>query len=211
MISLFLYFSAKVQFFGIFENSQLNEMKNYYIKKTDGINLYLELNIKTQLFGKVLLLICILMAFVPILFLAYDSHKNPESTSDFVFPALIIVGLIIIFPVRYLIWNCYGKEFIVINKKSISYNYNYKIISTNLKTIKIDHLGTFIEIVKEDNGTQYGKLLFYNYDNETNLPEFVFQTTVLLDINMLQEIENTLWQLLTPKEEKDSLQTFYVN
>lgn len=187
-------------------------MENYYRKKTDGINLYLELNVRNPLWGKLILILCILMALTPVVYLIYDSIKKPENTSDIIIPVLIIIGLIIIFPLRYLIWNCYEKKFIVINEKSISYNYNYKILVTNLKTISINQLGSEIEVVKIEKDIEYGRLLFYNYNKETNLPEFIFQTSVLLKVENLQEIEEAIIALFNKKEkENDLLQTFYVN
>ncbi|UUV20738.1 hypothetical protein [Paenimyroides aestuarii] len=185
-------------------------MNNYYKKKTDTINLYLELNVRASFFGKTLLLITILIALIPLFFFARDSYKNPENSSDFILPAIIIIGLIIIFPVRYLIWNSFGKEFIIINAKTISYNYNYRIITTNLKTIPFNKLATRIDIVKEENNIEYGKLVFFNYHKETNLPELIFETSVLLCLDDLKKIEHSIWELLNPKEES-ILNTFFVN
>lgn len=102
---------------------------------------------------------------------------------------LILFILFIFLPIRFLAWNLFGKESLIVNTKTISYCYDYGIIRTNLKTIHYDRLGTGFLSNRKDNEKEFGNLIFYNYNKDNNLPEVIHQTSVLIELEKLKEID----------------------
>lgn len=171
-------------------------MQNIYSKRYDGVNLYLEFTVKTKLIGKLVLSLFILLCFVVIIYLTISAAKDDNNYySEFITPALIFTLVLIAFPVRYLIWNCYGKEFLILNTKSLSYYYSYRFLETNVNTKLINDLSIAIETVKENEDGKYGRLVFYNVNETTNLQEFIFQTSVLLKYEDLEQIRKEIFDL----------------
>lgn len=170
-------------------------MQNIFSKRYDGVNLYLEFTVKTKLIGKLVLSLFIMLCFIAIFYLTINGSKDENSNSEFITAAIIFTFVLIVFPVRYLIWNCYGKEFLIINDKSLSYYYSYKFLETNLNTKLINELSIAIEVVKEDEKYKYGRLIFYNINEETKLNEFLFQTSVLLKYEDLEIIRKEILDL----------------
>jgi len=162
-------------------------MKNTIEIDTDGINVYAKLGVKANMIGKIILIILLALVFLILGFAA--TLTDEEEIGKLIIPLLIILTLIIAFPVRYLIWNIYGKENLVVNTKTISYNYDYGIIKTNIKTINFHRLGTGIETVQKENGIEKGHLIFYNYREADNLPEVIHETTILIETEKIHELD----------------------
>ena len=127
-------------------------MSNSTIKHSDGINLYVEFSVRAKPIGKIILSILILFTLAA--FIIIFSTLDQEEIGKFIIPLSMPCFLFLVIPKRYLIWNLYGKENLIINSKTISYNYDYGFIRTNLKTIPFYHLGTGIELYKENKGIQ---------------------------------------------------------
>lgn len=170
-------------------------MYNIFSNRYDGVNLYLEFTVKTKLIGKLVLSLFILLCFIAIFYFIIKAPKDENNNSEFITAAIILTFLLIVFPIRYLIWNCYGKEFLIVNSKSLSYYYSYKFVDTNLNTKLINELSIAIEVVKEDENYEYGRLIFYNINDETNLNEFLFQTSVLLRYQDLELIRKEIFDI----------------
>ncbi|WP_028890224.1 hypothetical protein [Tenacibaculum ovolyticum] len=160
-------------------------MRNVFDISSDGINVYLSLEIKTSRTLKVLLVIVLLFVVVLLgfLFSALDIKEVPK----LILPMIIIPVLIFYFLIRYVLWNLFGKEVVIVNRKSISSGLDYGLYKTNLKTILIDRLGFGEEFVREFELVRYGNINFYNYNKLTNLPELIHSTSVELT---LEEIIN---------------------
>jgi len=162
-------------------------MRNTVNKHNDGINFYATFNVKANTFGKVVLSIMILILMTVFIFVVSTITK--DDIREMLFPMIVIFILILAFPVRYLLWNFFGKETLIVNTKTISFCYDYGILKTNLKTIHFDRLGTGFQIIREENDIEIGKLIFYNYRVKDNLPEVIHQTSVLLDNIDINEID----------------------
>lgn len=162
-------------------------MKNTFEIETDGINVYAKFGVKANMIGKIILII--LLAFVFSILGIATFFSEQEEVGEMILPLLIILALTIAFPVRYLIWNIYGKENLIVNTKTISYNYDYGIIRTNIKTINFHRLGTGIETVQKENGIEKGYLIFYNYREADNLPEVIHETTILIETEKIHELD----------------------
>jgi len=175
-------------------------MQNTYSKRFDGINLYLEFTVKTKLVGKLVLSLFIILCFVAFVYLVLLSFPIND---DVIIPIVIFTIVIIAFPVRYLIWNCYGKEYLIINKKTLSYYYSYYLINTMLKTKKYNEISIAIEIVKENEEGKFGRLVFLDTNKETSLPDFLFQTSVLLKYDDLEIIRKNIFDLFFNEDFKE--------
>ncbi len=168
-------------------------MKNTIEKHFDGINIYSTLKIHASSIGKIVLTI-FLLVFLGVLILVVSTIEQEEIASVII-PIVIISAIIIFFPLRYLIWNIYGKEILIINAKSISYYYDYGFFRTNLKTILFTRLGTQIEFVREYDGMENGRLILYNYREVDDLPEEIHRTSILIDLNLLVELDTEISEL----------------
>jgi len=168
-------------------------MNNTVEIHNDGINVYTKLEIKANSIGKSILLIFILV-FITVLILVISTIEKDE-IKNAVFPIIIISALIIIFPLRYLIWNFFGRETLIVNTKTISYNYDYGVMQTNLKTIPHSNLGFGYEFVREYDGIEKGRLIFYNYREKDNLPEVIHQTTILASKTDIEKIQSEISNL----------------
>ncbi|GGF22063.1 hypothetical protein [Flavobacterium limi] len=168
-------------------------MKNTIEKHFDGINIHSTLKINSSKIGKIVLAI-FLIIFLGVLSLVLSTLEKDEIASAII-PVLIISAIIIIFPLRYLIWNIYGKEVLIVNSKSISYYYDYGFFKTNFKTILFTRLGTQIEFVREYDGIENGRLIFYNYREIDDLPEEIHRTSILIDIVTLEVINCEITEL----------------
>lgn len=161
-------------------------MNNTVEKHIDTINIYVNLKINSSKIGKFIVAAFLLIIFCVLVFLISTLEKDEVASA--IFPIIIITAIIILFPLRYLIWNIYGQEVLIINTKSISYFYDYGIYKTNLKTINYSQLATEIEYVREFELIEVGRLIFYIYREIDNLPEEIHRTSVLIDTNKLKEI-----------------------
>lgn len=162
-------------------------MRNIVHKHNDGINFYATFQVKANPVGKVVLSLMLLVLMTVYIFVVSTITKN--DLRETLFPMILVFVLILLFPVRYLLWNLFGKETLIVNTKTISYRYDYGIIRTNLKTIPFDRLGIGFHVERIENTMEHGKLLFYNYRKEDHLPVLIHQTSVLLDTIDRNEID----------------------
>ncbi len=109
-----------------------------------------------------------------------------------IIPFVIVLLLFIGLPLKYLLWNLYGYEELIVNTKTISWSYDYGFFRTNLNTVKYYRLGTGYEKVRGDEKDEVGRLVFYNYRETDNLPEIIHQTTVLINKAELKEFDKSI-------------------
>lgn len=172
-------------------------MDNVFETHTDGINVYATLKIKSSLLGRILLSICNIILIC--LWVTFVSSFNAQEMGKMLIPVVLMLAFIIFLPLRYLIWNIAGREFLIVNTKSISYNFDYGIIKTNLKTIKYNRLGWSFNETSKEKDVAYGRLVFYNYSEDTDVPEIIHHTSIVLtreEIFTLETEINNLFEEL---------------
>lgn len=163
-------------------------MKNRIHIKSDGINAYADLEVIASKTGVRILGVFIALSITLITGLILTIKA--DEVKSMIFPLILIITLCLGLPLKYLLWNMYGVESLIVNTKTISWSYNYGFFQTNLKTVKYNILATGYEKVRGDGEREVGILVFYNYREEDNLPEVIHQTTVLLtkeEINIFDE------------------------
>lgn len=158
-------------------------MKKQHIYNTttvdsDGKNIVINSFVKTAMEGKVILVLImsLFIVYTTIPFVVFPVHKGDNG---FIFIIVLFGILLLYFLGKRFLWNTFGKETVVINTKSISYQYDYGILRTTLTTIPYKELKVLYEKVKDIGDVEYGNLHFIDYD-EVNLPNTVYETTVLL-------------------------------
>ncbi len=100
----------------------------------------------------------------------------------FLFGALLFGSL------RLLLWHLYGEELLVVNNKSISYQFNYGVYETKLISIKTTEFQYGFVSEKIEDGQELGFLQFRGNHEETGLPIIIHQTTILLTKDEYQKI-----------------------
>ncbi|MEE9408467.1 MAG: hypothetical protein V3V28_10390 [Polaribacter sp.] len=168
-------------------------MKNKLEIHNDGINIYVTLIVNSHIIGKTLLSLFVILLIGGLIY--FPSTIPKEEVSSFIFPILIFGFLVFFFPVRYLLWNIYGKENLIINTKTLSHYNDYGIFKTNLKTHAHQRLGTSFEHIRTTDNIKLGKLLFVKHNDENNLPEYLYETTVLLNSENIKMIDNEISRL----------------
>jgi len=170
-----------------------NKMRNEYEINSDGMNIYLTLFVKSHPIGKILLSIFILALIILLIYISSTLSLKDEPESVL---GVFIFGIFIFFiPFHYLLWNLYGKEYLIINTKSLSYNRDYGIYKTNLKTKYHKRLGLGFELIRTFENVEYGNLIFNTYNKESDLPELVYSTSINLELKKINEIENEIEKL----------------
>lgn len=168
-------------------------MKNLIKIDTDGINLYVTLKVMANPIG-LTILGAMILGVVAILFTLFSGIDNQE-IGKYLLPILFITILFVFLPLRYLCWNIWGTENLTINTKIVSAYYDYGFITTNPKVVNFQILGTGYEKVSEDNKGELGKLLLYNYRDEDDLPELIYETTILIDKEEIEALDSQITAL----------------
>ncbi len=140
--------------------------------------------------GTRVLFVFILFALVFFGFLL--THIKADEVVSMIIPVLLILVFMIGMPSKYLLWNLYGQEFLIVNTKSVSWSYNYGIIRTNVNTEIYNRLGIGYEKVITIDNIEMGRLIFYNYRQEDNLPEIIHQTTALLSSSDIKKLSDSI-------------------
>ncbi len=166
-------------------------MNNRFEIHSDSTNIFISIAVRSKLIGIVLLsfmIFVVLAAFILIISMLELRGK------DYI-PFFTLLSLYLFFGLKYLLWNIFGIENLIINTKSISYYYDYGFFRSRTKTIIFYSLGTEISLFKNEEGEEMGSIHFYNFNQESNLPELIHKSTVLLTEEQLKEIEERLYNL----------------
>lgn len=127
----------------------------------------------------------------PMILLQGGGSALPAAVFAFIVWA-VVVG-------RLALWNIFGKELIILNTKSVSYQRSYGIIETNLRTQPFQHLRIASVVTKEDSGMEYSKLQFYNY-NEHDVAELLLESSITLPEHYIAAIFQRVDALFAPEE-----------
>ena len=153
-------------------------MKDKCIIREDGINIYITLINMSRLITKIGLIFMCLFLSLPFVFISI--YGGSDTSGGAVFGMIIFLIIYIVIPLRLTIWNFKGKEHLIINTKTFSYQHDYSIILTNIKTQKIDLIGLGLNVIGQINDEDYGKLDISNYDKETDIPHLIYESSIYL-------------------------------
>lgn len=161
--------------------------------QSDGLNVHVIYKVKSKLIGRVILsmILILLLIIWTVAFSSIDGPESPKLIAGLMLPCSLSLFL----TTKYLLWNSFGEELLIVNTKTVSYSYSYGIIRTNLKTISHNSLALNFKPTRKEGNFEYGDVLFINYNPATNLPELIHQTTVGMEINDYRELEKLIGEL----------------
>ncbi|CAM1371890.1 hypothetical protein TPENAI_61260 [Tenacibaculum litopenaei] len=152
--------------------------------------------VQSNKIGIYLLLAFISLTFLGISYLALSAIDEKEFSSVLIIMILLffLVGL----PTRYLLWNVYGKELLVISKRSVSWCHDYGWVRTKWKTAVFSELILeVLEVRKVDEVEQYS-IAFLDVDKETGLPVLIYETSVDISKKDYSKFKTVLQAALNP-------------
>lgn len=167
---------------------------------TDGICVYATFKRRTALSGKILVSIAMAL-FVPVIIL---------SISEGIIALLFFTLIIEAFIARYALWNFFGKETLVINTKTITWQHDYGFFVTK-EQVKLVNRRLIIERRPEDTikSEQQFKVSFISYD-DNDLPVYIHEIAVALTESDADELEEAIEQLYIDRL-SDDYEMPYIN
>ncbi|MGN7205081.1 hypothetical protein ACTHQF_12490 [Pedobacter sp. SAFR-022] len=95
--------------------------------------------------------------------------------------ALFVIGILLMALFGWLtLWYGFGKEKLIINTKSISYQYMYGLYTTQPEAQPIKRaLNISLAPSRERNGLEYFNVIFETY-NKHNVPEEIYRTSLAI-------------------------------
>jgi len=176
-------------------------MKNVSTVYSDGINIYIAAEIKSKVAGRLLLGLTLIIAIVLFIYLLISIDFKEMGKASI--PIILIPSFFLYILSRYLLWNIYGQEHIVVNSKTVTYYYNYGFFRTPLKTVFHNRLGISYRITDRFEDENFGRMIFVNYNQDTNLPEALHETAVEINEKTATEIERLLEKVVLDKFNED--------
>ncbi|TCI85329.1 hypothetical protein [Tenacibaculum sp. M341] len=186
----------------------MKDLSNKVSLRKDRKNLYIELAVSSSTGARIALLaLSILILLFLFYFMFFIADHNEMSADSFV-PFLGILGLDIWF-IRSYLWNKFGKEYLIISKKTFGYYYDYGILQTRRETFKCSELS--VNYVKLSENHPDGKLVFLNYNEETNIQEEIHPTSIVITNEECEYLIREIYSFLdiNIEEDKDSVGFHY--
>lgn len=148
----------------------------------------IEIGIKPKFYAYVLLFVTLVLLIIPFLFPIFHTIER-------IILIFIYLIAVILFPIKYAIWNVFGKAILILNKKSISHQYNFGFISNNLNSAPYsDGLTISFEDLLIDKEEKFGKIYFYEDDEITGLPKLIHNRSIRISEDtyelIVQEFQN---------------------
>lgn len=166
----------------------------------EGQEVHLYLPVKRE--GSALTLLVVLLG-ISLITLAWSTAQIlPEGSFWNWGFVLIALGLLLYFPIRYVIWQSFGAEHIVIDTQKISYSYDYGIMRSPQGQIPYRVLGLGYQ-KQRDGSQECGNLIFYNYMLEEESIETLFETSVWVDPLLLVDLDERIHELFVNERLKD--------
>lgn len=106
---------------------------------TDGICIYISVKVTNPLVGKVVLVLANLMVLFPVIL----------GITEGILAMTLAFGAFFLILLKYTLWNFWGRENIIVNTKSVSYQHEYGVFKTNYTTKSL-----------------FGRLLIEYFDNK---------------------------------------------
>src|SRR5690606_13272992 len=103
-------------------------MKNLATVYSDDVNIYVTAEIKSKAAGKILLGFTLVIAFGLFIYLliSFDFKEMGKASISIIFIPIFFL----FFLSKYLLWNIYGQEHLVVNSKTVTYLYDYGFFRT---------------------------------------------------------------------------------
>ena len=151
---------------------------------TDGVCVYISVNVSNPVIGKVALILADLMLLCPVII----------GITEGILALILLSGVFFLFLLKYTLWNFWGQENIIISTKSVSYQQNYGLFKTGYTTktifnrLVIDYL---------DDGNEPGcvNCRFITYGETNHIPFEIYQMIFPINLKDARKIGELLDKL----------------
>ena len=133
---------------------------------TDGVCVYVSISENNPLMGKVALILADLLILSVLFF----------SVTEGIAGLIIFTVILLSFLTRYTLWNFWGKENLIINTKSVSYQHDYGLLKTSYTTKKI-HSKLIVVCDKKEGVADMVQCGFITYHEMNHLPTEIYGVT----------------------------------
>ena len=161
-------------------------MKNQITITNNGSGILLDLVLKAERRGKVVLTLFVVLLIGVVVFAISSAPRT--AFPQIIIPAGIVLGLIFYFPVRYWLWNLFGEETFAITTRSISVERSYGFYRTRMETFPFSKLLITLDTARRFDGEEHGTMDFHGQDPVTGLPVFLVQTAVIVPKSDLERV-----------------------
>jgi len=170
------------------------EIKNNQIW-TDGVCVYVSAKVSNPILGKIALVIADAM----ILSVAILAIKIR-------IPGLLLFSMLpLFFLAKYTLWNFFGRETLIINTKSFSYQHDYGVIKMAFVTKKIANKIIVKALPVETDDTENPlQLSFISYHKENDIPFEVYHTSLYFSEKEAIYINSLIQQLFIDELSKNN-------
>ena len=96
---------------------------------------------------------------------------------------------------------------LTVTTESISFTHDYGWFKTSQEAHPFDNLGIGFDQVKDTDGFSKGKMMFWNYADDEKEAELIYETTVLIDKESVDELKMRIEELF---EDEDLGKVFLV-
>ena len=168
-------------------------MDNHFKIKNKEHTIYLTTSVKPRFYAYILLVLVIGVLIIPFFIVGFVS---PDS----VMVSLTFIVLWVLFPIKYAWWNVFGTEILIINHKSISYQYDFGFIQNRLlsKPYK-DVTITFQNLIINDTN-YFGKVYFFEEDETTGLKNILHQTSIYISKKQYDQLTDEIFRIKISSE-----------
>ena len=125
--------------------------------------------------------------------------------------ALFVIGVLLMALFGWLtLWYGFGKEKLIINTGSLSYQYMYGMYTTKLEMQPIKRaLNISLTPAREQNGQEYFNVIFETY-NKFNVPEEIYRTSLAITRAEFAVLKRSLRTLYFEKVNPDHYSQPYI-
>ena len=164
---------------------------------SDGLNIYASFQSKVAPYVKWILVLLNLLVLSGYVALIVNIPK--DSQGDFAILFIVIPLFTGLTLTRFTFWNLWGRESIIINTKSFSYQYDYGILTLNLKTKETNGLSWAIHDEFIDGDQTYVTVNFGTFD-EHDLEIHLHTTSLRMNLNSYIKLNDLLHELYTEED-----------
>lgn len=148
-------------------------MDNHFTIENIDRTIYVTTSVKPKFYAYFLLFIVIGVLLIPLIFVGFTTPDSMMLSSTF-------IVLWILFPTKYAWWNVFGTEILIINDKSISYQYDFGLIQSQLISKPYKDLTINLENLIINDNNYFGKIYFFEEDELTGLKKVLHQTSIYI-------------------------------
>lgn len=151
-------------------------------------SIYVESEIPTGIYVK------IISSALSILIIAFFTYLAVSLQEDKPRPLAFLLPISCIFlSGKFLLWNIFGKENLIISTSHISYQHSYGFWKSNLSTQHYDEV--IVELYDVEVFDHPFNLSFVTYDGKTKLQQSVFKTAIKINFENFQVIFSLIEEL----------------